>query len=120
MQKMDEKMQKTIIRLIKLFVEERYSEIADWSNNIRMTADEMKEEVDDYAYGQKVIFPTANFLNDVDIMGIVDTNDGRKRWSVIFELWMDKEGKSDLSVELFFINSSEEYYDIEINNIHMM
>lgn len=120
MQIADEKMQKTVMKLMRLFVEERYSEIAVWSNNVRLTEDEIKEAIDDYAYGQKVISPPSDFLNDVDIMKIVDTNDGRKRWSVIFELWMDKEGRSDLSVELFCIDFPREYYDIEINNIHMM
>lgn len=115
-----EKMKKNITRLMELFVEKRYSEIAGWSKNIRLTADEIKEAIDDYGRGQKVVSPPPDFLNHVDFMQIADADDGRKQWYVVFDLWMDKDGKSDLSVELTFIDSPEECYDIEVDNIHMM
>ena len=105
------------MQLMKLFVEQRYKEIADWSNQVRLNADEIKEAVK--YYGQKVVFPPLDFFNHVDFGEVIETEGEPKEWYVVFELWM-KEGKSDLSVELSIIDSSEEYYGIEIDNIHVM
>jgi hypothetical protein len=114
----DKKMEKTIMRLVNLFIKEEYAEIVNWSKEVRLTENEIKEAIDEWE--QKVVFPPKDFFNHVDIMKIVDTDEGHKQWSVIFELWMDKDGKSDLSVELTFIESSEKYYDIELDNIHVL
>ena len=120
MNKVEIKIKKTITKLIQLFVEREYLEIANWSKNIRLTADEIKEAIDDYGSGQKVITPPADFFNEVDFMQIVDADNGRKQWYIVFNLWMEEEGESDLSVESTFIEATGEYFDIEIDNIHTM
>lgn len=111
-------MQQTVVRLMNLLVEQKYAEIAKWSKNIRLTEDEIKEAVD--RYGQKLLLPPKDFLNTVNFIETVEENDGRKRWYVVFDLWMEMDGKSDLSVEATFIDSTKEHYDIEVDNIHVM
>lgn len=116
MKTIDQKIYKTVLRLVNLLVDKKYSEIADWSKKKRLTEKEIKEAIDEY--GQMIIFPPANFLNEIDVIEIATSKS--KKWSVVFPLWTTEDGKSDLSVEITVIDSSNQYYDIEVDNIHTL
>jgi hypothetical protein len=112
----NKKLQNTLTKLYKLFVEEQYSDIFDWSNGIRLTEEQIREAIKDY--GEVIIFPPTTFFNDVDIVEINSSNPSK--WAVTFPFWTKNEGKSDLSVEITCIDSLDDIYTIEVDNIHVL
>ncbi len=99
--------------IIQLLVSKSYVEIETYTNNIRMTAGEIKECIDDY--GGNVISPPDSAFEHIDIIEISDLP--HKEWSVRFSLWIDEEGKSDLSLDMFISVGAGENIRVELYNI---
>ncbi len=111
----DNKLITTVKKLVKLLVEAKYSEIEKWSEGIRLTESEISNSIADY--GAFLIFPPSDFFFDLDVIEV--KNSKPQKWSIIFPLWTEKDGKSDLTVEITCIKSQGKLYDIEIDNIHV-
>jgi hypothetical protein len=85
------------------------------TRGVRLSADAIKGAVHDY--GGTLVFPPATAFDDVDVIGIADSEP--PRWSIRFDLWTEEEGRSDLSIEMT-IRESPEGAQIELDNIHVL
>ena len=86
------------------------------SHSVRLTASEMELAVKEY--GSVIVMPPSKSFDDLDIIEIEGASP--KSWSVRFDLWTEKEGLSDLSLELTLISSEEDLLKVEIDNIHVL
>ncbi len=107
---------KTLRFILNLFVLGDYDALEKVSNGVRLTAEEMKSAIREY--GDTISMPPDIAFRDLDIIEIVGTEP--QAWSVRFDLWTEKEGVSDLSLELTLIDSANDLLQIEIDNIHVM
>lgn len=99
--------------IIQLIVSGNYAEVENYTNNIRMTADEVQECIEDY--GCKIVFPPDSAFEDLDIIEVNAST--QKEWSVRFTLWTEEEGKSDLSLDMFMNVGKDENLRLELYNI---
>ncbi len=117
---MDEaKLVKTILRLLQFLVEARYEELANLSQSGSLTPQQIREAVETWPYS--LVMPPNSGLHDLVYDEVVEvTATSPTEWSVYVNLWTKEEGKSDLTLEATVYDNSSEYYDLRIDNIHVL
>ncbi len=86
------------------------------SQERRLTSSEIEYGVKDYGC-HLVSLPESAF----EYLGIVEVEGTWPRtWAVDVPLWSLEEGRSDLTVELTLIEHDGEFYDVEIDGIHVL
>ncbi len=106
----------TIKNIINLLVSKEYQKLEELSKGIRLNQYEIKQSITDYS--DELIFPLSDDLKNIDVIEIIDSNP--QSWSVRYDLWTKKEGRSDLSLEVTLIDNNEKLLNIEIDNIHVL
>ncbi len=106
---------RTIREVVDLLVDRKFSELAERTKGVRLTAKEIEGIID--SYGRNLTnAPTSAFekLNAVFVK-----NSDPARYSVWFPLWTQEEGKSDLTLELTLIDSDKSQIGVELDNIRV-
>ena len=100
-----------------LIVEDRYSEIVNWTNGRWYSESAVVEVI--AGYPATPITPPETFYEDlIDAVEMEDREE--PSWNVVFPLWTREEGRSDLSVELTCVIGDEPVcVSVEINAIHV-
>lgn len=111
-----DKIVKTLRHLIVLFIQADFIALEKLSNSIRLSAKEMEIAISEY--GEILVIPSDEVFENIDVIEIEGTSP--KAWSIRFDFWTEKEGLSDLTLELTMIASDEELFKVEIDNIHVM
>lgn len=101
-------------KILAMLANRRYEKIDSVTGGIRLTGNEIKNIID--SYGVDVTLPPDGESLDLDIVELYG-DDSPKRYSVVFNVWTEQEGKSDMSVELSFIFGKE--MSVEIDNVHV-
>lgn len=107
---------KTLQYILTLLSKKDYKALEELTNGVRLSKEDIEMAIADY--DATIIMPPSSVYDNLDIIEIQNSNP--KAWSVRFDLWTEEEGESDLSLELTFIESNHELYNIEIDNIHVM
>lgn len=102
-------------RIVTMLVDEDYLSLERLSQSRRLTAGEMDQAIKDY--GEKLVFPPDEAFEDLDVIEVVAAQP--RQWSVRFDLWTVREGKSDLSLELTLTEIGNEFR-VEIDNMHVL
>ncbi len=110
----DKKLRATVDMLLKYLAEEKYDKIAELTDTIRMRSEEIADAIN--SYPGNIIQEIRT--EDIDVIKI-DTPI-EECWSVNVRLHTDKEGPSDLTMSLTLIESKTEYYNVELDDIHVM
>lgn len=111
---MKPKIIKQLKQLINLLVTKQYDTIIKTTKQNKLTADEIKNAIDDF--GETLIMPE-NFKN-IDIIEV--KNDKTKQWSVDFDLWTQESGVSDLTLQLTLFQNSGNELEVIIDDIHVL
>lgn len=106
----------TIYQLVCWLVSEDYAAIERFSRGVRLSADLLRQAASEY--GRKIIMPPPSAFESIDAILINGSNP--QKWSIRFDLWVEGEGRSDLSLECTFIESSNELMIAEIDNLHVL
>ena len=117
---MDEaKLIRTILRLLQLLVEARYVELANLTQSGSLTSQQTREAVETWPY--PLVTPSSSSLADLIYDEAVEVADvSPAKWSIYINLWTKEEGRSDLTLEVTVCDNSSEYYDVRIENIHVL
>lgn len=86
------------------------------SHGRRLPASEMDQAIKDY--GEKLIMPPDDAFENLDVIKVEAAQP--PEWSVRFDLWTEREGKSDLSLELTLTEIGNEEFRVEIDGIHVL
>lgn len=111
-----EKLHQTVRYAVGLLEQEAYVELENLSQEVRLSAEEMKEAI--RSYGRKVApFPEAGYkeLDVIEINGAIP-----RQWSVNVPLFTVSEGLSDLTLSITVIETNAPLYKIEIDDIHVL
>jgi hypothetical protein len=114
--KMNNKIKKTLLKIISLLVNCDYDAIAKLTKGVRLQAMHIKDTVEEYE--KTLILPPDTAYDNLDIIEI--ENSVPRKWSIRFDLWTKEEGRSDLSIELTLIDSEEDLMIVELDNIHTL
>jgi len=113
--RMNDGIQKTARRLVKMLAARDFAGLASWSKGARLNQNEMELAVREY--GRTIIVPPGDAIPNLDVVKV--TNADPERWSVDIPLWSKEEGRSDLTLEVTMIESGQELMHVEIDGIHV-
>ena len=102
-------------QVIKLLVEQRYSELESLTKGIRLRAGDMMQAVQ--SYKRTLIMPPEDSYNLMNAVNIRSSEP--PQWSIVMPLWTQEEGRSDLSIELTLIKEIQGFR-IELDDIHVL
>lgn len=104
----------TVERLVGLLAAGGYGEMARLTDSVRLRSEEIEHAASRYP-GEIIATVTRDGLDVVEI----ETRD-EQRWSVNVRLHTNMESPSDLTMSLTLTQSDSEYYDAEIDDIHVL
>ena len=110
------KISDAVRRLVEMLVAEDYDGIEEATRSRRLTADQLRQAVDEY--GRELRMPPEVAFHNFDVNEIEGAIP-REAW-VLADLWTVEEGRSDLTLEIRITDTGGEIYDIEINNLHVL
>ena len=101
--------------VLTLLVGEKYADLENLTRGVRLSAEAMAKAISDY--GEKlVLLPEDGFR----LMDVVEVKDSQpKRWSIAMPLWTQKEGRSDLTLEMTVIEK-QNGFTIELDDLHVL
>ena len=115
----NEKLRHTLLELVQKLVRGDFDGVARLTEGKQLSADDLKRIVQQWP--AHLVMPPTDRLEDllygepVMMVGAVPSG-----WGVYCKLWTDKEGWSDLSMVLTIRESSESFYGVEIDSIHVL
>jgi hypothetical protein len=86
------------------------------SRGVRLSADLMRQAVEEY--GRTLIMLPDEVFSSLDVIPV--TNADKPTWSVRFNLWTKEEGRSDLSLECTVADRGDDALNFEVDNIHVL
>lgn len=95
MSAMDSRIIALFKRVIAWLVDGDFFAAESRSGGVRLSADMMRQAVEEY--GRTLVMPTDNAFADADVIRVTNADD--PTWSVRLNLWTKEEGRSDLSIE---------------------
>lgn len=104
----------TIQVFVDCLAEMKYDELAQITDTIRMRAEEIEEAINSYP---GMIIPTVR-PEDLDVIKIDTTKE--ECWSVNVKLHTNEESPSDLTMLLTLVESEASYYNVELDDIHVL
>jgi hypothetical protein len=111
----NQRIQATTQQIVKMLVDQDYSEIANLTNCHRLNAEQIAEAISEY--GCSLIMPPESTFSNLDVIKIESENSSQ--WSVNVNLWTIEEGESDLTLELTLIENGKEILKTEVDNIQV-
>jgi hypothetical protein len=110
------KISDTVRRLVEMLVAEDYDGIEEATQGCRLTAEQLRQAVEEY--GRELQMPPEVVFHNLDVNEI-EAAIPRAEW-VLVDLWTVEEGRSDLTLEIRLTDTGGALYDIEINNLHVL
>jgi len=117
---MDEnKLARTLLRIIRLLVDAQYDNLEQFCRKGGLTAQQLQKAVEAWPF--RLVMPDSNVLEALVYGEIVEVgNSNPTRWSVYVNLWSQEEGRSDLTLQLTAFDGHNDYYDAQIDDIHVL
>lgn len=112
---MNNSIKNVVSSLIDLLVRKDYYAIARTTNGVRLTAEEIKDAIENY--GRTLVAPPIDAFEYMDVIHIKDSQN--TQWSVTMPLWTKEEGRSDLSIEITVIKKLN-IFTYEFDDIHVL
>ena len=111
-----EHLAKTLKHVDQLLHSGDFVGLEKFSGGTRLSAAQIKFAIEDYP---EALAPRPNYeLEDGAIVAIRDSIP--PSWSVYLHLWRRGGGRSDLTAELTLIDTGQDLYGVEIDNIYVL
>jgi hypothetical protein len=102
--------------LVDLFVRGEYETIETMTRGRRLQAFEIAQAIE--GYGGRLELPPQTEYHRIDAVPV--TSARQPAFHVVFPLWTEEEGRSDLSIELLLTQIDGSIYDVELLDIHVL
>ena len=112
----DGRIQDLMRQILAWLVSRDFKSVEKYSHGIQLSAELIREAVDDY--GRKLIMPPDAAFSKLDIIRVSRATVPTR--SVCFDLWTEEEGRSDLSLECTVIDRGGKMPEAEIDGIHVL
>ena len=112
----EEKIHNTVNYVYELFIEKKYQELEQLSQGVRLSAKEMSDAI--IQYGRSLCSLPSTIhpkLNIVEVSSVTP-----RRWNVSLPVYTKEEGLSDLTLELTLVETNEDIYGFEIDDLHVL
>lgn len=112
------KLRDTILRVTQLLVEGRYEELETLTEGKQLSAEQIAKAVEDWP--SHVIMPPDDSLESL-VYGILEVpNSHPEQWLVDAILYSEREGRSDLTPSLTLTDALGEYYQVALDDLHVL
>ena len=101
--------------IITLLVEGRYADLESQTSGIRLNKEQIAYAVS--SYGRRLVPPPDEAFELMEVAAVRDVTP--PRWSIIMPLWTLEEGRSDLTLELTFVENGQTT-TVELDDIHVL
>lgn len=113
----EDKLRKTLLYILDLLVHGQYEALASSSVG-RLTADMLRQAAQEWPY--PLIMPHSTALSDLiysqgEINGLHP-----RQWWLDVNLWTAEEGRSDLTLSITLTDIPGEFYQVELDNLHVL
>jgi hypothetical protein len=108
-------LKEVVQQVVRLLVIHEYDKLVKMSGGIQLSASEMAAAISDY--GSTLVYPPAVAFDSIDAVGVLSSKP--PKWSIVFPLWTEEEGRSDLTLELTVIEEPVGLR-VEIDNLHVL
>jgi hypothetical protein len=110
------KIRDTVHRLVEMLIAGDYDGLERTTRGRRLTGEQLRQAVEEY--GRELRMPPEVVFDDLDLNEI----DGAlpQAWWVLVDLWTVDEGRSDLTLEIRLTDTGGEFYDMQIDNLHVL
>lgn len=109
-------MEKTVREIVELVAKGDYQAVEKRSGGVRMSADDLREAVEDWGM-ELAPPPTDGWWERATVTPIDDTDP--PEFHVAAPMWQP-DGESDISLELTLRQVSEDEFEVEVDNLHML
>src|SRR5688500_4313886 len=109
------KAKRTVEEVLRCVVAQDFDTLLQIAPGSRMTAEDLRTALADYH--REPIMPVAPVEELFDVVEVHGSSPAS--WSVGLPLWTKEEGRSDLTLEMRFIDSDADLYTIEIEDLHV-
>ena len=99
--------------VVELLVSGNYDQLERATNGQRLSADEIRNALNDY--GRKLVMPPIEAFEHLDVIEVEGKSP--RQWSVRMDLWTEEE--SDLSIELTVIQPGTRMV-VVIDDLHVL
>lgn len=103
-------------QVVTWLVKGDYFAIEVRSRSIRLSADMMRQTIEEY--GRSLIVPPDSVFSNLDAIRVANAD--MPTLSIRLDLWTIEEGRSDLTLECTVIDKGGEVFEIEIDGIHVL
>lgn len=111
---MDERIRRTVEKVYELLVQRKYSALEKLTGGVRLSAKEIEDAVNEYPHALQS--PPAGA--PIDVVEI--TNSSPRAWSIRVDAYTEREGRSDLTLELTVIEDSSGTLRVELDGLHVL
>ena len=112
------KLVSTVYKTIELLVKGEYDALIDFCNGNTLPVEDMKRELSDWP--DTFIIPPSMKIEDLIYTLIELKGSSPQEWAIDANLWTEEEGISDLTLQLILTDSEGEYYDVLIEDLHVL
>ena len=110
------KAERTLEWVLRLLCDRDYDSLVRLPANSALTADHLRTSLDEFPI--RHVFPAVPLESLMDVVEVAGTCP--RRWSVRFDLWTASGRRSDLSLEMCFLDVPGDLYGIEIDGLHVL
>jgi len=113
------KLRTTLIYVVELLVSREFSQLELLTRGRRVTAEEMREGVDEYP--GRLMMPPGDQLDDLVDGSIIQVDHAAPpEYCMDVKLYTEEEGFSDLTLSLTVYDTGDTLYDVQIDNIEVL
>jgi hypothetical protein len=109
-------MQPVLRRVVHLLVAGDYKAVERLSGGRLLTAEEIKEGIEEY--GRTLVTPPDETFEELDVVQTGTPN--APSYAIQFDLWTAEEGHSDLTLSLTLTRKDDDSYDLQIDDLHVL
>ncbi len=112
---LETKTKKTIQHIVDLLVQQNFSELVKLTNGVRLNSKEIQTAIS--SFGRTLINVPSSAFHKLDLVPV--KNSKPAKFSVWFPLWTHEEGRSDLCLQLTLIESKNDRFQVQLDDIRV-
>jgi hypothetical protein len=101
---------------VNLLVKGEYQALENITDGRLLSAELLKRAVEDYP--GNLVHPPGSAFDDLDVVEAPDVEP--PTFHVVFDLWTEEEGRSDLSLEIVLVEDRPGLLDTQISGLHVL
>jgi hypothetical protein len=110
------KLERSVTRLLTLLARCDYGALKRLDRVDRLSEESLAQAVADY--GRTIVLPPSYPADIIDIVPVAGASP--RAWCVNVPIWTEEEGRSDLTLSVTLVDSADQLYGVELDDLHVL